>query len=237
MEAALVTGAALLGLAGLPHCAAMCGAPCAALTGPRHGGVVAFQLARLLGYAAAGALAAASVAALADLGRWSPALRPLWSLLHMGALALGLWMLWQGRQPAWMQRIGRPAPARAAGEAVRRGPPGADLEGDSGGWRRGAAAGLLWFAWPCGLLHSALMAASMARGAAGGATVMAAFALASSPALLVAPWAWRRLRQGRDRLRIERWLVRGAGALLVAASVWALGAGLWQRALAWCLGG
>ncbi len=35
LDLALVLSAALLGLAGTPHCAAMCAAPCAALGGAR----------------------------------------------------------------------------------------------------------------------------------------------------------------------------------------------------------
>ena len=71
-----------MGLAGTPHCAAMCGAPCAALTGRRSpGSIVAFQLARVASYAIGGAVAAASMGALASLSQLSPAIRPLWTLL------------------------------------------------------------------------------------------------------------------------------------------------------------
>jgi len=88
----LIAAAALMGLAGLPHCAAMCAAPCAAVT--RGAGVpqAAFQLARVAGYAAAGAVAAAGIGALRDGLAQSAALRPLWTLVHLLALALGLWM-------------------------------------------------------------------------------------------------------------------------------------------------
>ena len=43
--------------------------------------------------AVAGGLVASSVAVLAQLGQWSPALRPLWTLAHLAALVLGLWLL------------------------------------------------------------------------------------------------------------------------------------------------
>ncbi len=108
MDAALITSAALLGLAGMPHCAAMCAAPCAAATaGQGRAGMLAFQLARVASYTAVGALAASSIETLAALSQWSPALRPLWTLLHAAAFALGLWLLWRGQQPAWMGRFGR----------------------------------------------------------------------------------------------------------------------------------
>ncbi|HRD97054.1 MAG TPA: sulfite exporter TauE/SafE family protein, partial [Rubrivivax sp.] len=103
MDSALIASAALLGLAGTPHCAAMCGAPCAALTGAGSPAqVVAFHLARVASYAVGGAVAASSMGALASLAQFSPALKPLWTLVHALAFALGLWLLWYGRQPAWM---------------------------------------------------------------------------------------------------------------------------------------
>ena len=65
MEVPLIVSATLLGLAGAPHCAAMCSAPCAAATGrqPRHS--LVFHLARVGSYALGGAVVASSVAALA----------------------------------------------------------------------------------------------------------------------------------------------------------------------------
>ena len=115
MEFALLFSAMALGLAGIPHCAAMCAAPCAALTGRGVGGPAAwaFHGARLVSYALAGAIAAASVGALAGLAQWSPMIRPLWTLLHAAALTLGLWLLWHGRQPVWLESLGRGS-ARAA---------------------------------------------------------------------------------------------------------------------------
>ena len=220
-----MVSAALLGLAGMPHCAAMCAAPCAAACGPGRAGAVAFQLARVASYAAAGAVVAGSVGALAALSQLSPALRPLWVVLHALILVLGLWLLWQGRQPAWMGAIGRmPAPAAPL----------------AGGWQtmkvplRAAAAGSLWAAWPCGLLQSALLVASLAGSAAAGAGAMAAFAVASSAGLLVGPWAWQRLRQGSGRAAIEQALVRIAGALLVLGSGFALGHGVWHQVAVYC---
>lgn len=220
MDSALIASAALLGLAGTPHCAAMCGAPCAALVGPgQPAAVAAFHVARVAGYAAGGAVAAGSVGALLALSGLSPALRPLWALLHAAALALGAWLLWTGRQPAWMARIGRrPATAAVGGWQPMMGP------------LRAAAGGSLWVAWPCGLLQSALLVASMSSGAAAGAAAMAAFALASAAGLLAAPWIWSKALAGGG----ERWAVRAAGALLIAGSGWALGHGVWQQVAAFC---
>ena len=89
MDAALIASATLLGLAGAPHCAAMCAAPCAALCGLGPARTVAFQAAR-------------SVGALAALAQWSPVLRPLWAVLQALVLTTGLWMLVQGHLlPGW----------------------------------------------------------------------------------------------------------------------------------------
>ena len=121
MDFALVISALMLGLAGAPHCAAMCGAACAAAT--RGGGTsvpVAFHLSRVAGYTLAGAVAASSVGLLSALGQASPALRPLWTLAHAAALALGLWLMWNGRHVlvhAVLRRWSTPHPTPKAGSA------------------------------------------------------------------------------------------------------------------------
>ena len=224
MDSALIVSAALLGLAGTPHCAAMCGAPCAALVGGNSGtALVAFHLTRVASYAAGGAVAAASVGALAALSQLTPSLRPLWTLLHVLALALGLWLLWHGRQPAWMGRLGR-APSTAS----------------ETGWQRmaapvrAAAGGSLWVAWPCGLLQSALVVAGLVGNAWSGAGAMAAFAMASSGGLVAAPWLWQRYLRKPGAQRVERWVVRASGLMLVVASGWTLGHGIWHQVAAFC---
>jgi len=237
MDFALILSALMLGAAGAPHCAAMC-APASAslLHGCRrhapHASPVAFHLARVAGYAAAGAVAASSVGALAQLGQLSPVLRPLWTLLHCATLGLGLWLLWQGRQPAWLENLGR---------STRRLAP-QQTAGGAGGWQRvqgparASAAGALWVAWPCGLLQSALVVAALANTAWGGAAAMAGFAATSAAGLGLAPWAFARLAgNAAGSLQISAWTVRLAGAALAAASAWALGQDLFRRVIAYCL--
>lgn len=238
IDAALIATTALIGLAGAPHCTAMCSAPCAvALQGGGRSGAWAFHAARVAAYAAAGAVAASSVGALAAWARLSPGVQPLWALMHAAIAVLGASMLWRGRAPVWLSRIGRvPAatvtpPATiafaAAGGAATPRPRRAPA-------LRGAAAGALWVAWPCGLLQSALLVAAMADSAGAGAATMGAFALASSPGLLLGPWALRRWLRGRSADARQAWAVRAAGAMLLAASTWALGHGLWGRVAAFC---
>ena len=226
MSLALLTGAALLGLAGSAHCAAMCGASSAAVVRSCGGArpwpaSMAFQGGRLLGDALAGALVASSVSALAWLGQATPALRPLWALLHVAGVALGLWLLFSGRQPRWLAQLGQaPSPLQA---------PRADGWQAMAGPLKAGAAGTLWAAWPCGLLQSALVLAALADGALAGAGVMAAFGLASSIALWGAPLLWARL----DR-RALAWSVRLAGLCLVLGSGWSLGHGLWPDSALFC---
>ncbi|MBH9554106.1 sulfite exporter TauE/SafE family protein [Inhella sp. 4Y17] len=207
MSAALIVSAALMGLAAIPHCALMCSAPCAAVA-PRPADQWTFQLARLLSYAAAGALAAGVVGTLREASTLTQSVRPVWTMLQSGVLALGLWLLVTGQLPAWLGRLGVPGSAR----------------------RWGPGAGLLWAAWPCGLLQAALLTASLADHPLGGALAMATFALTSGPGLLWAPALFRRLRGVQN----GQWAIRLAGASLVLAALWALGHGLWARFIEWC---
>jgi len=235
MDLALVLSSLMLGAAGAPHCAAMCGPASASLLRgcsqrTPHASPLGFHLARMAGYALAGAVAASSVGALAQLGQLSPVLRPLWTLLHSAALGLGLWLMWQGRQPAWLENLGRGssrlAPQKAGPDGWQR------MQGPA----RASAAGLLWVAWPCGLLQSALVVAALANTAWGGAAVMAGFAVASAAGLGLAPWAFARMvGGGAQALQINGWAVRLAGAVLAAASAWALGHDLFRRVVAYCL--
>jgi sulfite exporter TauE/SafE len=249
MTLALFVSALLMGLAGTPHCLAMCGPACTVLARERSA-ALAFHAARVLSYALVGAVVAASVSSVGLLGQITPALRPLWTLVHAAALALGLWLLVRGRQPAWLENLGRRG-RRAAGlqqavQAGQGGPAGPQEHAvqvvrhvPRWPWRS-AAAGLLWPAWPCGLLQSALVVAALANTAWGGAAVMAAFAAASAAGLLLGPALWWRLAGGRPSAGAASgagvWAARLAGAMLVLASAWALGHGLWMKVAAWCFG-
>jgi uncharacterized protein len=219
----LILAGLAMGVAASPHCAAMCGAPCAALSAGCTKNATGFHFGRLLGYMAGGALAASSVALLGTWSQAAPALRPLWMLLHLAFLALGLWWLATGRQPPWMKRGGA-VPVRIVGQ---RGRP-----------LRTGVAGLAWIAWPCGASQAALLLAALASGPLDGAFVMAAFAVGSMPALALAPWAWGRWRavRGGDASPVQAATIgfRVAGLALVLGSGWALTHGLWQRIAALC---
>ena len=223
MDTALATSALLMGLAGGPHCAAMCGAAYGGIArqgGAGSGRAMAWlQLGRGLGYTAAGALVAGSVSGLVSLGDAAPVLRPLWTLLNVAALALGASLLWRGRAPAWLAGLGRPGNRLMQAQPVRfltRIPVAA----------RSAAIGACWAAMPCGLLQSALIVAALASGPWQGAGVMAAFAVASAASLWLAPLLWSRLRGAGNAGPQATLPVRLAGALLVATAGFALVHGL-----------
>lgn len=235
MEAALVGSALLMGLAGGPHCAAMCGPACAgvirivrapeggAVTLPSsrwHGqGTVAFHAGRIAGYAVAGAIAAVALQGVGLASERVVALRPLWVLLHVAVLLWGLSLAVLGRQPPWAHRLGRALSARLR-----------PLTGSTLGM---AATGALWVSMPCGLLYSALMLAALASGPVRGAAVMAAFAAGSSASLILAPWLWQRLRTGAGTTRRE-WGARLAGGLLAVVALHALWTDLGRQIDLWC---
>ena len=225
MQSSLALTALLMGLVGGPHCVAMCGAACAGIgqaAGPRKASaLLLFQLGRILGYSLLGGLAAASMQGLGWLTVQSAALRPVWSMLHVAALVLGLVLLVQARQPVWLE---------SAGRRVWRG-----ARALAAGWGGGAplVLGTLWALLPCGLLYSALLVAALAGGPLAGATVMALFALGTSVTMLAGPWLWLRLRGAAPGE--GQWGVRLAGAALALSSGWALWMALAHDQAPWCI--
>jgi uncharacterized protein len=223
MPSALLLAALAMGITGGPHCAFMCGAACAGV-GRSGRGMALFQLGRILGYAALGGAAAGSFQSLGWLAGATAAARPLWTLFHLSALLFGLVLLLQGRQPMWVDSLGRIAWAGVRHFA---------FESRA---LRGAHAplvtGALWAFMPCGLLYSALLLAALAGSAPGGAAVMAAFAAGSALSLSLGPWLWRYSRQKFS----NPWGTRLAGGALVAMSAWALWLVATDQGLPWCVG-
>lgn len=206
LDAALIASATLMGLAGTPHCAAMCSAPCALAGGQRP---VRLLAGRLLGYTAGGAVAAASAEALARASQSAAVLQPAWALLQAALLLLGLTLLVRGRMPVWLGAVNwRPKPAHAF------------------------ATGVAWVAMPCGLLHAALLLAGLSGSVLSGGLAMAGFALASTPGLVLGPlWRARLLKRSAGG---ETLALRLAGLALVLGAAWALGHGVWQRVMLAC---
>ena len=222
MQSSLAVTALLMGLAGGPHCIAMCGAACAGIgkaAGERRTSALwGFQAGRLAGYSALGAIAAASMQGLAWLTTQTSVMRPVWTLFHVAVMVMGLMLMVVARQPVWLDGT-----ARAVWNKVRA---------FNAAWGRGAplAIGALWAFMPCGLLYSALLVAALSGGPLDGALVMGLFALGSSVSLLIGPWLLLRLRGGS-----AEWGIRLAGLALAATSGWALWMGFAHNAAPWCV--
>lgn len=223
MQSSLAITALVMGLAGGPHCIAMCGAACAGFgqaAGERRTQAMwSFQLGRVLGYSALGALAAATIQGLGWLTTQSAALRPVWTMLHVAAFLLGVLLLVQARQPLWLDTAASRLWARVRAFNQR--------------WGMAAPAivGVLWALMPCGLLYSALMVAALSSQVWQGAVVMALFALGSSVSLWAGPWLLLKLGNLGD----GRWGMRLAGMALAGLSAWALWMGLVHDQAPWCV--
>ena len=223
MQSSLAVTALMMGLLGGPHCVAMCGAACAGLGqaagAQRAQALLAFQVGRVAGYALMGALAAASVQGLGWLTTQSAAIRPVWTLLHLAALALGLLLMVQARQPLWLDGAARKLWAWVKAFNAR--------------WGRAAPwmVGALWALMPCGLLYSALMVAALSSHPLDGALTMGLFALGSGVSLWLGPWLFLRMQTIGD----GAWGMRLAGLALASVSVWALWMGLVHQQAPWCV--
>lgn len=248
MTGTLLVTAALMGAAATPHCAAMCAGACKlaarGCTGEdKASGRWSVMLGRLIGYAIGGALAAAvggGISWLADLQPWT---KPIWLMLQLAVLLLGLNLMLRGRLPlgleAWLARIG-----------PRKSPVGAMQSVQWHGHAKAAATGTLWLALPCGVLHAALVIAALASDPLEGAAVMTLFGLTSTPGLLAGQWLWQKTRQapsGNDKptaatpagdangIVAATWSLRLAGAGIVAMSAWTVAMAVWTPLqAAWC---
>jgi len=233
-QSGLLGAALLLGLAGMPHCVAMCAAPSNGVirlvraessgaasrqVSSAAGASVLFHVGRLAGYMLAGSLVAGAVQALDLAGGRVAALKSGLVLLHSAVLAWGVMLLAAGRQPAWAHGVGH--------GLVRR------LQLQRAPSRNALLAGAAWVLMPCGLLYSALALASLGNGPVQGALVMLAFGSASGAALAGAAWLFKQLRSQLEAIG-EQGLIRVAGAILVLLALDALWMDLGERLASWC---
>jgi sulfite exporter TauE/SafE len=223
MQTSMAVTALFMGLVGGPHCVAMCGAACAGISraaGERSTQALwSFQLSRMLGYSLFGAFAAGSVQGLALLGTNTIAIRPIWTMFHAAAFLLGVVLIWQARQPAWVDNLGQTLWRKARPVLSRLGP------------RASIVLGVAWALMPCGLLYSALLVASLSANVWEGAAIMALFSLGTSISLTAAPWLLLRLRGGQS----GAWAIRLAGLALALTSGWALWMGVTNPTGLFCL--
>ncbi len=218
----MTLSALVMGLVGGPHCVAMCGAACAGIAraaAPRSRQALwTWLLGRLVGYSVLGALAGGTVQGMGWLGQQTVVLRPVWTMMHVAALLLGLLLVVQARQPAFLDGWAQAVWRRARPVMSRLGA------------RAPAVLGVGWALMPCGLLYSALLVASLSASALEGAAIMAAFAVGTMVSLVAGPWLLLRLGDARS----GGWGIRLAGLALVATSGWALWMGITQPTGLWC---
>lgn len=207
MQGSLLLTTFIMGLAGGPHCIAMCGAACGAISKDSNQNAAQFQGGRLLGYSSLGAVAATSVNGIAWFSSQTSALHPIWTFFHVLVLSWGLILLASARQPAWADQMGYRVWQRVRLMAAVRG--GSFMTG------------MLWAFMPCGLLYSAVLVASLSGSALQGALGMSAFAVGSSLSLLLGPRIWQKLKHG-NRWFTEARGMRLAGLLLAASAGWAI---------------
>ncbi len=232
MDASELTliGGLLLGLASSLHCAGMCGAVASTImfafsgeesVGKRLEVLLLAQAGKATAYVTAGAavgLAGSSVYGLFDqalayrLLQWGAAVTLAWIGLTLTGLAPSLALIDRVTRPITL-RIGRAAPALAgyAGPAS-------------------FASGLAWGFLPCGMVYGGLFYAMLTGSAAGGAGVMAGFALGTMPSVTAAALGIGGLRglARKPRLRIAM----GGALIAVAAATLYAPAGGW---MAYCI--
>ena len=140
-------------------------------------------------------------------------------MLHVAAVVLGLLLIWQAKQPVWLDQSAQNLWAK-----IRK------LNSNLGKIAP-VGVGVLWALMPCGLLYSALMVAALTSQPLEGAATMALFALGSSISLWVGPWLFLRMQTLGD----GAWGMRAAGLALATVSAWALWMGLVHDQAPWCV--
>jgi sulfite exporter TauE/SafE len=204
----------LVGLLGGTHCVGMCGgivgALAAQVSGERAGWPLhlAYNLGRILSYAAAGAL----VGAIGGLGlAFGPVAKvqlAFYILASLMLIALGFYLMGFTRSLAFVERAGQTLWRRIQ-PLTRRFLP-----------VRGAAQalplGMLWGWLPCGLVYSVLANTLVSGSATRGALAMAVFGLGTLPNLLLAGMLLSRFRRFAQ-----------ARAARIAAGLLVLGFGLY----------
>ena len=205
----------IVGLLGSGHCLVMCGGVATALemavapgSVSRVASRVGYQSGRLLGYAAAGALAGGLGSGVLNLlapetalliARWLQALM----LILLGSYLSGLWRAplatverWGGRVWRAMSPLrSRLLPVRGVGGALRM--------------------GLLWGFLPCGLVYSALALSLGSGSAVAGALTMLAFGAGTLPAVVALSTLANRMTSSSA----SRVLRRVAGVLIILSGI------------------
>jgi sulfite exporter TauE/SafE len=213
----------LVGLLGGVHCLSMCGGVVGSLTlglDPRIRRdpwlmlpyQVTYNLARIAGYATAGALFGGLGALLLQLDAFQVMQRALYALAGVVMILLGLYLGGWWRLIAVVERAGAVLWRRLE-PLGRRILPVRSLP-------QAAALGYLWAWIPCGLVYSVLITAVATGSVVDGALVMLAFGLGTLPNLLGIGF----LAGAAARVSERAWVRQVAGLLVIGFGIHAL----WQ---------
>lgn len=212
MEAGI--GAAfLIGLLGGVHCIGMCGGIVGALTVqmPRRERAwdlhLAYNAGRVASYAAAGAIMGMVGGAGLLFNQVLPVQLVLYVLANLVLIGLGLYLAGLGQYLARLESLGTWLWRRIQPYGARFLPADNPV--------KAFALGTLWGWLPCGLVYSMLASAMLTGAAAAGALVMLAFGLGTLPNLLLAGFAFKRLREFSSSRRLRL----AAGALVAGFGV------------------
>jgi sulfite exporter TauE/SafE len=221
--------AALSGLLGGAHCAAMCGGIATGFsTLAGRGGwwrAVQPNLGRVLGYVLAGAIVGGIGHGLLDLARVDWLARAMRAAVGLVLVVAALRLLGLGRALgfgtapgarlwAWLRPLQRRVLLASDGAPKR------------------IALGMLWGWMPCGLSTTLLAAAWLQADAANGALTMAAFGLGTLPLMVPLTWSGARLGQ---RLHRGGWRLAMASIVLAAGAATLLSPWLMQHPAAHAL--
>jgi sulfite exporter TauE/SafE len=213
----------LVGLLGGVHCLSMCGGLVGTLTLGLDPHIrrdpwrmlpyqLTYNLARIAGYATAGALFGGLGAVLLQLDAYQVVQRVLYGLAAVVMILLGLYLGGWWRLIAVVERAGARLWRRIEPIGRRMLPIRRPLQA--------AALGYLWAWIPCGLVYSVLITAVATGSPVEGALVMLAFGAGTLPNLL----GIGLLAGAAARLAERAWVRQAAGLLVMAFGLYAL----WQ---------
>lgn len=215
ISAAVLPSAVLLGLVGSGHCLGMCGGIAGALgqaadarvAGGPFGRALVYSAGRLASYTTLGFVAGSLGEALGGGLGAGPLLRVLAGLL---IVAFGFQTLGWGRPTQKLEALGLVVWRRLTPVMGRLGRPDRV-------WKL-ICAGMLWGFLPCGLVYSALAAASVSGSGWTGGAYLLLFGLGTLPALVVAGGAAEQM----GRLLRGRSARRAMGLLLIGFGCWTI---------------
>jgi sulfite exporter TauE/SafE len=220
-ELGIYLTAFLVGLLGGVHCLSMCGGLVGSLTMGLDPRIrrdpwlmlpyqVTYNLARIAGYATAGALFGGLGALLLQLDAFQTMQRALYAVAGIVMVLLGLYLGGWWRLIAVVERLGAVLWRRLEPLGRRFLPVRTPLQA--------AALGYLWAWIPCGLVYSVLITAVATGSVPQGALVMLAFGAGTLPNLL----GIGLLAGAAARVAERPWVRRLAGLLVIAFGVHAL---------------